>query len=128
MNIFLQLLESLNTKKLLAVIYGGRFQPFHAGHFAVYSHLCKKFGEGSVWIATSDKVNLDPAKGDISPFTFDERKEIMTQMFNISPDKIIKCKNPTFTPQEVLNLYKAPPVCILVCGSKDDNRYSTAKK
>ena len=25
------------------VVYAGRFQPFHKGHYATYSHLVKKF-------------------------------------------------------------------------------------
>lgn len=117
----------LEERKLLAVVYGGRFQPFHRGHYSVYKELCKAFGVGAVWIATSNKTNFDPANGDISPFTFDERAEIMTQLFGISPDKIIKCKNPAFAPKEVLELYKAPVVCIMVAGDKDVERYSKSK-
>ena len=124
---FQTILESIEAKKLLAVIYGGRFQPFHGGHYSVYKNLCHKFGKGSVWIASSDKTNFDPAKGDITPFTFEERKEIMTQMFDISPEKIIKCKNPTFTPYEILELYKGPVVNILICGDKDASRYEKSK-
>lgn len=114
-------------RKLLAVVYGGRFQPFHKGHYAVYRELCKTFGEGAVWIATSNKTNFDPSNGDVSPFTFDERLEIMVQLFNISPEKVIKCKNPAFAPKKVLDLYKAPTVCVMVAGDKDVERYSKSK-
>jgi cytidyltransferase-like protein len=113
----------LEERRLLAVVYGGRFQPFHKGHYAVYKQLCKQFGEGAVWIATSNKTNFNPANGDVSPFTFDERAEIMTQMFGISPDKVIKCKNPAFSPSEVLEQYKAPVICVMVAGDKDVGRY-----
>ena len=116
----------LEGRKLLAVVYGGRFQPFHKGHYSVYKELCKQFGKGAVWIATSNKTNFNPSNGDVSPFTFDERAEIMTQMFGISPDKIIKCKNPAFAPVEVLELYKAPVVCVMVAGDKDVERYSSS--
>jgi len=36
------------------VVYSGRFQPFHKGHYATYDHLVKKFGKDSVYIGTSD--------------------------------------------------------------------------
>jgi cytidyltransferase-like protein len=117
----------LEERKLLAVIYGGRFQPFHKGHYSVYRELCKQFGEGAVWIATSNKTNFDPADGDVSPFTFEERVEIMVQLFGISPEKIIKCKNPAFAPKEVLELYKAPTVQVMVAGDKDVDRYQKSK-
>lgn len=117
----------LEETRLLAVVYGGRFQPFHKGHYAVYQELCKQFGKGAVWIATSNKTNFNPANGDISPFTFDERMEIMTQMFGISPDKVVKCKNPAFAPHEVLELYKAPVVCVMIAGDKDVDRYSKSE-
>lgn len=117
----------LEERKLLAVIYGGRFQPFHRGHYAVYRSLCKTFGEGAVWIATSNKTNFDPANGDVSPFNFEEKLEIMVQLFGISPEKVIKCKNPVFAPKEVLELYKAPTVCVMVAGDKDVDRYKGSK-
>ena len=52
----------------LLVIYPGRFQPFHKGHYAVYEFLTGKFGRNNVYIATSNKT--DGAK---SPFTFSEK-------------------------------------------------------
>lgn len=41
----------------VAVIFGGRFQPVHKGHYAIYKHLVDKFGRDRVWIATSDKTD-----------------------------------------------------------------------
>lgn len=121
-----QLLEKLE-RKLPAVIYGGRFQPFHRGHYTVYKRLCKAFGSESVWIATSNKTNFDPAKGDVSPLTFEERKEVMVRLYDIDSDHVVQCKNPTFSPVEILNLYKGPTVCIMVVGSKDLDRYRSSK-
>lgn len=118
--------QLLEEKRLLAVVYGGRFQPFHKGHYSVYRELCKRFGAGSVWIATSNKTNFGPS-GDISPFNFDEKVELMTQLFKIPVDKIIKCKNPAFSPIEVLELYKAPTVCVMVAGDKDVERYESSE-
>jgi cytidyltransferase-like protein len=111
-------------ENMLAVVYGGRFQPFHKGHYAVYKHLCKMFGTSKVWIATSDKVNMNPDNGDISPLNFEERKEVMIRMFGIDPEHIIKCKNPAFAPVEILEKYKGPTSCVMAVGKKDVDRYA----
>ena len=36
------------------VVFGGRFQPFHAGHYKTYKHLCSVFGAKNVYIASSN--------------------------------------------------------------------------
>jgi hypothetical protein len=123
----MKLQNLFEDKKMLAVVYGGRFQPFHKGHMACYKHLCDLFGVGPVWIATSNRTNLDPADGDISPLNFDERREVMTQMFNIPYRHIIQCKNPAFSPIEVLAMYNGPTVLVVVCGKKDIERYAKTK-
>ncbi len=49
------LLEESTPIKKTVVVYVGRFQPFHKGHYATYSNLVKKFGKDSVYIGTSNK-------------------------------------------------------------------------
>jgi hypothetical protein len=119
-----ELFES-EGKKRLAVVYGGRFQPFHIGHFHAYRSLCRRFGEDSVWVATSNKTNLDPKKGDVSPFTFKEKRELMIGFYKIPAEKIILCKNPAFSPKEVFTLYgdRIFPIYIAAVGKKDVERY-----
>ena len=56
------------------VVYSGRFQPFHKGHYATYQNLCKKFGKDKVFIGTSNKTDNRQ-----SPFNFKEKKIIMTK-------------------------------------------------
>jgi len=120
-----ELFEKINSKKLV-VVFAGRFQPFHKGHYDSYKWLCKKFGEENVWIATSNKTNFNPNAGDVSPFTFKEKKEIMVSMYDINPRRIIQCKNPAFSPVEIFNLYKGFPVIyISAVGKKDEERYRT---
>ena len=34
------------------VVYAGRFQPFHKGHYGTYQHLVKKFGKDNVYHQT----------------------------------------------------------------------------
>ena len=46
------LLQEAVTQKV--VVSGGRFQPFHAGHYKTYKHLCSVFGAKNVYIASSN--------------------------------------------------------------------------
>ena len=110
-----KLLEaSDNTKKV--VVYAGRFQPFHPGHFATYQHLVRKFGKDSVFIGTSNKVEKPK-----SPLNFKEKVQIMTTMFNVPKNKIVEIKNP-YAPKEILQKFPDETVFITVVGEKDASR------
>jgi cytidyltransferase-like protein len=122
-----QLFEAPTERKLLAVIYPGRFQPFHKGHNAAYHQLCKWFKKDNVWIASSDKTTDPGDKDSVSFLDFTERKELMVTMYGLLPDHIVKCKNPAFSPVEILSLYKAPVVTVMAVGSKDAERYKESK-
>jgi hypothetical protein len=103
----------------VVVVYSGRFQPFHKGHYATYDHLVKKFGKDNVYIGTSDVT--DNKK---SPFGFKEKKAIMMKMFGISSNKIVQIKNP-YAPQEILNKFDSDTTgFITVVGEKDSSRLS----
>ena len=103
----------------VVVVYSGRFQPFHKGHFATYDNLVRKFGKDSVYIGTS---NVTDSKK--SPFNFKEKKAIMMQMFGIPSSKIVNVKNP-YRPEEILNKYESETTgLIVVVGEKDQNRLS----
>jgi hypothetical protein len=99
------------------VVYSGRFQPFHKGHYATYQHLVKKFGKNNVFIGTSDKTDNQK-----SPFNFKEKKTIMTKMFGIPSNKIVQVKNP-YAPMEILKNYdEITTALITVVGEKDEQR------
>jgi hypothetical protein len=103
----------------VVVVYSGRFQPFHKGHYATYDHLVKKFGKDSVYIGTSDVT--DNKK---SPFGFKEKKAIMMKMFGIPSSKIVNVKNP-YAPEEILNKFDSDTTgFITVVGEKDSSRLS----
>ena len=103
----------------VVVVYSGRFQPFHKGHYATYDNLVRKFGKDSVYIGTS---NVTDSKK--SPFNFKEKKAIMMQMFGIPSSKIINVKNP-YRPEEILNKYDSDKTgLIVVVGEKDQDRLS----
>ena len=99
------------------VVYSGRFQPFHKGHYATYEHLVKKFGKNNVFIGTSDKTDNQK-----SPFNFREKKIIMTKMFGIPSNKIVQVKNP-YAPLEILKNYDENTTALItVVGEKDEQR------
>jgi hypothetical protein len=108
--------EAAKVDKVV-VVYSGRFQPFHKGHYATYDHLVKKFGKDNVYIGTSDVT--DSKK---SPFNFKEKKVIMTKMFGIPTNKIVNVRNP-YAPQEILNKFNEDTTgFITVVGEKDEAR------
>lgn len=114
----------------ILVIYPGRFQPFHKGHFAVYNWLTGKFGRNNVYIATSNKT--DNLK---SPFTFAEKAYFM-QLTGVPADRIVQATQP-YQIDNVLqsgNITVADPantVVIFAVSQKDmaeDPRFSFAAK
>lgn len=122
----MKLAEITPHENRYAVIYGGRFQPFHKGHLKAYKWLCKKFGERNVWLAASNKTNFNPKKGAISPFTFDEKRQLVEILFGDEVDvsRFIECKNPAFKPIEIFDKYRGYlPVYVAACGEKDIERY-----
>lgn len=114
----------------LLVIYPGRFQPFHKGHYAVYEYLTSKFGRNNVYIATSNKT--DTAK---SPFSFAEKAYFM-QLTGVPADRIVQATQP-YQIQNVLqsgHITVADPtntVVLFAVSEKDmasDPRFSFAAK
>jgi hypothetical protein len=111
------LLKEIIDIKKVVVVYSGRFQPFHAGHYMSYQHLVKKFGKNNVFIGTSNVT--DNKK---SPFNFKEKVLIMTGLFGVPKSKIVQIKNP-YAPTEILKNYDDETTAfITVVGEKDENR------
>lgn len=104
------------------VVYPGRFQPFHAGHYSVYKDLVDKYGKDNVFIGTSDKT--DNVK---SPFNFNEKQTIMSKMFNIPTDKIVQVKSP-YSPQEILSKFPENTPFITAFSEKDAERLGSGSK
>lgn len=106
----------------IIVVYGGRFQPFHAGHADVYKWLVERFGKANVYIATSNRTDQEnhgkkwkrgfqkgEEKAVKSPLNFREKKKLMIQMFDIPSNKIVQANDPTFNPKEVFEKKKLDP-------------------
>ena len=103
--------------KKTVVVYSGRFQPFHKGHYVTYLKLANKFGKNNVFIGTSNDTS-----GPKSPFNFNEKVKIMTTMFGIPSDKIVQVKNP-YAPKEILSSFDGKTTqYIAAVGEKDANR------
>ena len=103
--------------KKTIVVYAGRFQPFHKGHYAAYNKLVSKFGSDSVYIGTSNDTS-----GTKSPFNFNEKKKIATTMFGIPDKHFIQIKNP-YKPVEILKNFDGKTTqYIAAVGEKDATR------
>ena len=114
-----QLVEAVASD--IAVFYGGRFQPMHSGHHQVYMDLVSKFGSDNVFIATMVGKNATAEK---DPFSFEEKKQLMTSMFNIPANKIIN----TLPYQPDVRLTGKDPnntALLLVFSEKDAGRLKT---
>jgi hypothetical protein len=99
------------------VVYAGRFQPFHRGHYDAYQRLVDEFGSANVYIATSNDTSSDK-----SPFSFNEKKEIATKMFGVPSTKFVKVNNP-YRPVEILKKYDGQTIAyIAAVGEKDATR------
>lgn len=103
--------------KKTVVVYSGRFQPFHKGHYGAYSHLVSKFGKENVFIGSSNDTSN--AK---SPFNFKEKKKIATTMFPIPSNKFVQIRNP-YKPEEILKKFDPETTAyVTVVGEKDADR------
>jgi len=119
----MKLTEVVNKTNKVIAVFSGRFQPFHRGHYDAYMYMVNKFGKENVYIGTSNVV--DPPR---SPFTFVEKKKIMTTMFKIPSNRIVQIKNP-YKPEEILKKFdKNKTAYVAGVSQKDKDRLSMGKK
>jgi hypothetical protein len=118
----IQLLESVEN---VAVFYGGRFQPMHQGHFALYKRLVSQFGADNVFIATTfgQKQQAMHQAGDFStdPFTFKEKAYIASKMFGIPQDHIVNTQ-PYRPDLSLIGRDPATTATVLAFSEKDAGR------
>lgn len=109
----------------ILVIYPGRFHPFHLGHKASYDWLTKKFGENSVYIASSNVQ--DP---ETSPFTFADKVAMMTKL-GVPSGHVVNVKNP-YQAKEIVDRLgpeeKARTALVFAVSAKDAERFTFAPK
>ena len=123
----MDILERLNNvlgeakQSKVVVVYAGRFQPFHKGHFETFTNVLKEFPHADIYIGTSNKVDLPK-----SPFNFKEKKQIITKMFGVKSNQVKEIKNP-YAPKEILDKYPEDTVYVTVVGKKDGERLGKGK-
>lgn len=109
----------------ILVIYPGRFHPFHLGHKASYDWLTKRFGDNSVYIASS---NVQDA--DTSPFTFADKVAMMTKL-GVPSSHVVNVKNP-YQAREIVDRLsdeeKARTALVFAVSAKDAERFNFAPK
>lgn len=111
-NVMLREFETPANQRVV-VIYPGRFHPFHKGHSSVYNKLTQKFPYADVYIATSGKT--DP---NTSPFTFDEKKEMMVSA-GVDADKIVQVASP-YIAKEITERYDGDNTKLIYVVSQKD--------
>jgi len=107
------------------VIYPGRFHPFHLGHMASYDWLTNKFGENSVYIASSSVQ-----AADTSPFSFGDKVAMMTKL-GVPPGHVVNVKNPYQAVEITSGLSdeeRADTALIFAVSAKDAERFNFAPK
>ena len=100
------------------VIYPGRFQPMLPHHAEVYNKLKAQFPGAEVYVATSNKV-----EGSKSPFSFEEKKQIITQMHGIPDENIILAANPYLIDSYMKEFDQKNTMVIFAVGGKDEDRF-----
>jgi hypothetical protein len=104
------------------VIYGGRYHPFHKGHFATYQHLTKKYGADAVYVVSSGKQ--EPGT---SPFSFADKKYMM-QVCGVHADHIVQVVSP-YQPKEITSAVDQDNTRIIFAlSAKDAERFTFAPK
>lgn len=119
------LLESQPLRPV--VIYGGKFQPFHKGHYEIYQKLCKEFGRNNVFISTQDinktKINQKSYKEN-HIFSFNEKVRIMNELFDIPKKQIIKASRTPYLPSwREIPVEGSNYALITIAGEKDGERF-----
>jgi hypothetical protein len=104
------------------VIYPGRFHPFHRGHLASYQWLTKRFGEDSVFVATSAKQ-----EPETSPFAFADKQMMMAKL-GIPSGHVVQVKNPYQAQEITQNFDPEDTVLIFAISDKDAERISFKPK
>lgn len=96
------------------VVMAGRFHPFHKGHYQDYQKLESRFGTNNVYVITSNRT--EPPK---APFTFEEKKRMMTKLYSIPASQIVEVEN-AYNPEEVLEGHDPDNTAFVMAMNGDD--------
>jgi hypothetical protein len=98
-------------------IFPGRFQPFQSSDYVTYLRLVKEFGKNNVFISTSNKQD----SAGKAPFTFEQKKKVMTKLFKISDENIVETQTP-FSPIEITQKFSEDTPAVFAISETDSSR------
>jgi len=109
------LLDEAKAKGKVIVVYGGGFQPFHAGHLSSYTQAKSKFHTPDFYVASSNDTKVRPI-----PF---KDKEFLAQQAGVTDD-FVQVVQP-INPEEIMKKYnEKKDVLILVRSERDPMKYT----
>jgi len=109
------LLNEAKSKGKVIVVYGGGFQPFHAGHLSSYTQAKAKFHTPDFYVASSNDTKVRPI-----PF---KDKEFLAQQAGVTDD-FVQVVQP-INPEEIMKKYdEKKDVLILVRSERDPMKYT----
>lgn len=112
---FIEFLSEKTEKRKVIVVYGGGFQPFHAGHMSSYEEAKRKFPSAEFYVASSNDVKLRPI-----PFT---DKKFLAEQAGVT-DHFVQVIQPV-NPKEILEKYdENKDILILVRSERDPVNYT----
>jgi len=99
----------------IIVVYGGGFQPFHAGHLSSYLEAKEAFPNADFYVAASNDTKT-------RPIPFDDKK-FLAQQAGVS-DPFVQVKEP-INPKEILDRYSPKQdIFILIRSERDPMGYT----
>jgi len=109
------LLNEAKAKGKVIVVYGGGFQPFHAGHLSSYTQAKSKFRTPDFYVASSNDTKVRPI-----PF---KDKEFLAQQAGVTDD-FVQVVQP-INPEEIMKKYdEKKDILILVRSERDPMKYT----
>jgi phosphopantetheine adenylyltransferase len=103
------------SKSKVVVVYGGGFQPFHAGHLSSYTQAKAKFRTPDFFVASSNDIKVRPI-----PF---KDKEFLAQQAGVT-DRFVQVVQP-INPVEIMKAYDEKlDILILVRSERDPMKYT----
>ena len=112
---FRDFIQEATTRQKVIVVYGGGFQPFHAGHMSSYEQAKRAFPTADFYVAASNDTKNRPI-----PF---KDKQFLAQQAGVK-DSFVQVSQPV-NPTEILTHYNPKKdILILVRSERDPVNYT----
>lgn len=112
---FRDFIQETTTRQKVIVVYGGGFQPFHAGHMSSYEQAKRAFPTADFYVAASNDTKTRPI-----PF---KDKQFLAQQAGVK-DNFVQVSQPV-NPVEILKHYNPKKdILILVRSERDPVKYT----